>query len=297
MIDRQSARPGLRLLIGTSDRDRPGVVVLDARARQRGAPEPASIGVLVAGAQACVRAGYTAVLEGESRIAVVGEAASAGEAIRLAFETRPDVVLLDLALRGLEDVERTADVVSHPAFAPRAVMVIAPSEGDDRVLGALSAGAVGVLAEDTETGQLIRGVYLLARGEASIGADALRRLARDSAPRLLHQRSCVHHLEELTARERVVLALVARGLSNLEIAEELVISPATAKTHVCRAMSKLGARTRAQLVALTYETGLVRPRSVLHPHPTQQWHEPDERPRGAQAVAGSEDPARGRVRG
>jgi DNA-binding NarL/FixJ family response regulator len=243
----------------------------DARARQPGARGSASIGVLVAGAQARVRAGYRALLEGENRIVVVGEAASPGEAIRSAVETRPDVLLLDLGLRGLEDVERTAATVSHPAFAAVAVLVVAPSEGDERVLGALRAGAVGVLAEDTEAAQLTRGVCLLARGEALIRADALRRLARESPPGLLCSTSPVHQLEELTARERVVLALVARGLTNVEIAEQLVISPATAKTHVSRAMAKLGAHNRAQLVVLTYETGLVRPPSVPHPPATAQW--------------------------
>lgn len=295
MIAQQSARRGLRLLSGSSDRDRPGVAMLDAWARQRGGRGAPSIGVLVAGAQAWVRAGYRALLVGEDGIAVVGEAASAGEAIRLAVKTRPDVVLLDLALHGLEDVERTVDTVSHPAFAAVAVMVIAPSEGDERVLGALGAGAVGVLAEDTEAEQLIRGVYLLARGEALIRADALRRLARESAPRLLYQSSRVQQLEELTARERVVLGLVARGLSNVQIAEELVISPATAKTHVGRAMAKLGARNRAQLVVLTYETGLVRPRSGLHPQATEQW--PDERPGAPEAVVSSAQRARREVQG
>ena len=197
-VDHQSTRPGLRLVSETSDRARPGAVVLDARARQRGA-RAASIGVLVSGAQARVRAGYRALLEGEDRIAVVGEAASAAEAIKLAAETRPDVVLLDLALRGLEDVERTADTVSHPAFAAVAVLVIAPCERDKRVLGALRAGAVGVLAEGAEAGQLIRGVCLLARGEALIRADALRRLAREPPPRLLYQRSRVQQPEELTS--------------------------------------------------------------------------------------------------
>jgi DNA-binding NarL/FixJ family response regulator len=296
MIDQQSARPGLRLLSGSSDRDRPGVRVLDAWARQRGGRGAASIGVLVAGAQDRVRAGYRALLQGEDGIAVLGEAATAGEAIRLAVETRPDVVLLDLAMRGLEDVERTADTVSHPAFAAVAVTVIAPSAGDERVLGALGAGAVGVLGEDTEADELIRGVYLLARGEALIRADALRRLARESAPRLLHQSSRVQQLKELTARERVVLALVARGLSNVRIAEELVISPATAKTHVCRAMAKLGARNRAQLVVLTYETGLVRPRSGLHSEATQ-WQRPDERPGGPKAVVSCEHDPRREVQG
>ena len=268
MIDQKPARRGLRLLIGTSDRARPDVMELDARGGKRDARSAASIDVLVAAAEARVRAGYTALLNSEDRIAVVGEAATAGEAIRLAPQTRPCVLLLDLALPGLEDVERTAATVSHPAFATVAIMVIAPPVDDERVLCALRAGAVGVLAEDAEADQLIRGVRLLAQGEALIRADAVRHLARETLPRWLWQRSSVQQLEGLTARERLVLALVARGMSNVEIADELVISPATAKTHVSRAMAKLGARSRAQLVVLAYETGLARPRPVLHLEPT-----------------------------
>jgi DNA-binding NarL/FixJ family response regulator len=225
--------------------------------------------VLVAEDQVLVRAGYRALLNAEGGIAVVGEAGTAGEAITLAAETRPDVVLLDLEMPGLETAGATARSVSDPAFTGVAVMVTVRSWSDARVVGALGAGAVGVMAKDADPAELIGGVYALARGDALIPADVVRQLLCELLPASSRSpRPCVQRLEELTNREQTVFALLAAGLSNVEIAAHLAISPATAKTHISRMMMKLGARTRAQLVVLAYETGLVQPRSAarqVHP--------------------------------
>jgi DNA-binding NarL/FixJ family response regulator len=224
----------------------------------RGSHGGDSLCVLVAEDHALLRAGYRALLESEDGIIVVGEVGSAGEAIAVAAQARPDVVLLDLDLPGLHDLETTARTIADPAFAGLAVMVIASSESDERVFIALQAGAAGVLARDAEGAELIRGVYMLARGEALISAGAVRRLLGHLPLQSVRHKAFSGQLAELTSRERDVVALVAAGLSNGEIAERLVISPATAKTHVSRAMVKLGARHRAQLVVLAYESGLVQ---------------------------------------
>jgi DNA-binding NarL/FixJ family response regulator len=220
-----------------------------------------SIRVLIAAGQALVRASYRALLESDGRVEVVGEVASGQQALALATDTAPDVALLDLALPGLEDVQTTAAVVSHPAFARVAVMLVALRENDERVLSALRAGAVGVLSKDAEPEELIRALQLLAEGQALLPAAAVRRLLAELPAPSLDHRPLPDQLNELTEREREVVGLVGRGLSNGEIAAQLVISPATAKTHVSRAMVKLHARDRAQLVVLAYETGLVLARA------------------------------------
>ena len=255
----QTARPALRLLGATSDRDRGDGLVFDHRTPEQASPGGCSIRVLVAGVEAVVRAGYRALLESEDRITVVGDVGSAAEAIELASETRPDVLVLDLALPGLEDPESTAQTISRAVSAGVALMLIAQSENDERVFSALRAGADGVLAKNIEPAALIQGVYSLARGEAVISVGAVRRLLREVPSQWRHHGPRAEQLEELTDRERVVVALVAMGLNNTEIAEELVISPRTAKTHVSHAMLKLSARHRAQLVVMAYESGLVQP--------------------------------------
>jgi DNA-binding NarL/FixJ family response regulator len=213
--------------------------------------------VLIAAGQALVRASYRALLESDHRVEVVGEAVSGEQAVALAIDTAPDVALLDLALPGLDDLQTTAAVVSDPAFAAVAVMLIALGENDERVFSALRAGAVGVLSKDAEPAELIRALQVLAEGQALLPAGAVRRLLAELPPQSPDHRSLPDQLNELTDREREVVGLVGRGLSNGEIAAQLVISPATAKTHVSRAMVKLHARDRAQLVVLAYETGLV----------------------------------------
>jgi DNA-binding NarL/FixJ family response regulator len=252
-----TTRPGhLRLLAERPDRAER--IALDHHAPSRPARADTSIRVMIAAGQALVRASYSALLDRHERIEVVGEAASGEQALAQATDSPPDVALLDLALPGLEDLERTAAIVSHPAFAPVAVMLIAVRENDERVFAALRAGAVGVLSKDAAPDELIRALQVLAGGQALLPAGAVRRLLAELPPQSLRHRPVPDRLNELTDREREVLSLVGMGLSNGEIAAQLVISPATAKTHVSRAMVKLHARDRAQLVVLAYETGLAR---------------------------------------
>jgi DNA-binding NarL/FixJ family response regulator len=260
--EHRTPRPGrFKLLPRSADRQTPELIALDRRARFPSARAETSIRVLIAAGQALVLASYRALLESDERIEVVAEAASGEQALALARNTTPDVALLDLELPGLNDLETIATVVSHPAFARVPVMLIAPHENDERVLSALRAGAVGVLAKDAGPAELIRAVQLLARGDALFPAGVVRRLLAELPSQSVQHRRLPDQLTELTEREREVVALVATGLSNGEIAAQLVISPATAKTHVSRAMIKLQARNRAQLVVLAYETGLVLART------------------------------------
>jgi DNA-binding NarL/FixJ family response regulator len=216
------------------------------------------IRVLIADGQALVRAGFRALLEAGRRISVVAEAATGGQALALAARVRPDVVLVDASLPGLDCVEVIRGVLSR---SDAEVMLLTGSESDERIFAALRAGAHGLLVKDTDPEELARAVELLAQGEAVLSPGLTRRLIAELASRPEPSRTSSELLEELTAREREVLALVALGLSNAEIAERLVVSPATAKTHVSRAMVKLHARDRAQLVVFAYDGGLVLPRS------------------------------------
>jgi DNA-binding NarL/FixJ family response regulator len=188
---------------------------------------------------------------------VVGEAATGEQAVALASRTRPDVVLIDARLPGLDSVEVTGRI---SAGSGTAVMLLIASAGDERTFAALRAGASGVLLKDTEPAELVRAVELLARGEALLSPSLTRDVIAELASRPQPADQSPELLAELTAREREVVALVALGLSNGEIAERLVISPATAKTHVSRARVKLHARNRAKLVAVAYKAGLMSPR-------------------------------------
>jgi DNA-binding NarL/FixJ family response regulator len=237
------------------------LVVLDhvARARPVGrADAPPAVRVLVADGQALVRAGLRALLESDGGISVVGEAATGDEAVTLAHRMRPDVVLMDARLPGLDAVEAIGRMLAESGVA---VMLLTASEHDERIFAALRAGATGLLLKDAEPAELVRAVEVLARGEALLAPSLTRRLIDELASRPDARLPASELLDELTAREREVVALVALGLSNAEIAERLVISPATAKTHVSRAMVKLHARDRAQLVVLAYQNGLVLPRA------------------------------------
>jgi DNA-binding NarL/FixJ family response regulator len=187
-------------------------------------------------------------------------AADADEALAVTRHERPDVVLIDLELPGGDGLEITRRIFSDPELEGVRVIVLSPSEGDDELFGALRAGASGFLVKDTEPAELADAVRAVAKGEALLSRGVTRRLIAEVASQHDPYRPTPDELEELTAREREVMALVARGLSNHEIAERLVISLATAKTHVSRALRKVDARDRAQLVALAYESGLVHPR-------------------------------------
>ena len=216
--------------------------------------------VAIADGHALVRGAMTALLDAEDDITVAGVACNSDEACALTERERPDVVLIDLDLPGVDGVEATRRILSNPALEDVRVIVLSPSDEDDKLFGALRAGASGFLVKDTEPVELLEAVRAVARGEALVSRGVTHRLIAEVASQSDRYRPSPEELEELTAREREVMALVARGLSNREIAERLVISHATAKTHVSRALRKVDARDRAQLVALAYETGLVHPR-------------------------------------
>jgi DNA-binding NarL/FixJ family response regulator len=215
--------------------------------------------VAIACGSTLVRAAFRALLEGQHDVAVSGEAGSGEEALELVERTRPDVVLISLALPGLDPLEVIRQLKAGPRAQGVQVMVLSPADADDLAFTALRAGASGFVREDDDPDALVSAVRALARGDALLSSGVTRRLIAE----LTAQPTRVpnpEQLDELTEREREVMALAAGGLSNDEIGARLVVSPATAKTHVSRAMMKLHARDRAQLVALAYKTGLVHPR-------------------------------------
>src|SRR5262245_1336299 len=219
------------------------------------------IRVLLADDQALVRAGFRALLDAQHDIEVVGEAAEGVQAVRLTLETAPDVVLMDIRMPVLDGLEATRRIVADPRCAEVRIVILTTFDLDEYVFEALRLGASGFLVKDTEPVDLLREVRAVASGDALLSPGMTRRLIAEFASRSRPMPSAGGgpRLDVLTEREREVMALVAAGLSNEEIAAKLVVSPATAKTHVSRAMVKLAARDRAQLVVLAYESGLVRP--------------------------------------
>ncbi|WP_432167616.1 response regulator [Streptomyces sp. bgisy031] len=216
------------------------------------------IRVLLADDQSLVRAGFRALLDAQSDIEVAGEASDGDAALRLVRELRPDVVLMDIRMPVLDGLAATRRISDDAALEAVKVVMLTTFELDEYVFEAIRAGACGFLVKDTEPEELLRAVRAVVHGDALLSPGVTRRLIAEFAARS-KEPAAAESLGQLTEREREVMALVGIGLSNEEIARRLVVSPLTAKTHVSRTMVKLGARDRAQLVVLAYESGLVRP--------------------------------------
>jgi DNA-binding NarL/FixJ family response regulator len=244
--DQRDTHPRKLVLVDAADQD----------------PERATeeIRVLVAYGDVLARAGLHALLELEPDIKVVGSAADGKEVVALAGQIRPDVLLMDMTLPGVELGEVARQIVAHPGTAGVSLLILSASEQDEEVFSSLRAGASGFLLRDTDPATLIHAVRVVAGGEAALAPSVVRRVITELVSQPYPRLPSPQQLDELTPREREIMALVAAGLSNDEIAEHLVISRATAKTHVSRALRKLNARDRAQLVTLAYQTGLVLPK-------------------------------------
>jgi DNA-binding NarL/FixJ family response regulator len=218
-----------------------------------------TVRVLIADDQALVRAGFRVLIESAEDLEVVGEASNGVEAVAMAHVGKPDVVLMDIRMPDMDGLEATRRILADPACADTKVIVLTTFDLDEYVYEALRAGASGFLLKDIDPSDLLSAIRIVAEGDALLAPSVTRRLIAEFARQPARTRADEGALAALTVREREVVALVARGLSNHEIAEELYISPATAKTHVSRAMLKLAARDRAQLVVIAFESGLVSP--------------------------------------
>ncbi|HXM54299.1 MAG TPA: response regulator transcription factor [Candidatus Dormibacteraeota bacterium] len=217
------------------------------------------IRVAVADDQALVRLGLRVLLESEDDVELVGEAADGWQALELVRRTRPDVVLMDVRMPVMDGLEALRGITEDAKLAATRVVVLTTFELDEYVFEALRAGASGFLIKDTEPADILRAIRVVARGDSLLSPTVTRRVIGEFAGRPARRRMPAPGLDPLTEREREVVGLVAEGLTNDEIAERLVVSPATVRTHVGRAMSKLDARDRAQLVVLAFQTGLAVP--------------------------------------
>jgi DNA-binding NarL/FixJ family response regulator len=216
------------------------------------------IRVLLADDQELVRSGFAALLQSEEGIEVVGEAADGLEAVGMAARTRPDVILMDIRMPGLDGIEATRRIAARPELADVHVIILTTFDLDEYVFEAIRAGASGFLVKDTNSTELLRAIRVVADGEALLSPGVTRRLIAEFAAHSRPVRA-FPGAQQLTQREREVVGLVAEGLSNDEIADRLYMSRSTAKTHATRAMTKLGARDRAQLVVFAYQAGLAQP--------------------------------------
>ena len=226
-----------------------------AGAPDRGAP----IRVLLADDERLVRSGFRLLLETEDGIAVVGEAATGTEAVAQARALRPDVVPMDIRMPGTDGIEATRRIAGDDGLRGVRVLVLTTYDTDAHVFEGLRAGASGFLLKDAGPAELLHGIRVVAAGEALLAPRITRRLIAQFTARRTADAAAASRLAVLTDREREVLALVGQGMSNDEIGAALFLSPATARTHVSHAMTKLGARDRAQLVVVAYRTGLVGP--------------------------------------
>ena len=218
------------------------------------------IRVLLADDQPLIRAGLRLLLETEVGFEVCGEAADGRRAVELARSCRPDVVVMDIRMPGVDGLAATSQIHADPHLAGTKVLVLTTYDLDEYVYRALQAGASGFLLKDAEPTELLSGIRLLVDGDALLAPSVTRRLIAEFAGRPPPPTSVSARLDVLTPREREVLALVGGGSTNDEIAAQLVISAATARTHVGHIITKLGARDRVQLVVIAYESGLVHPR-------------------------------------
>jgi DNA-binding NarL/FixJ family response regulator len=219
------------------------------------------IKVVLADDQALLRAGFRALLDADPEIEMVGEASDGATAVQIVTQTRPDVVLMDIRMPGTDGLAATERICATPDLAHVRVIMLTTFELDEYVFEALRVGASGFLVKDTEPAELLASIKAVACGDAALSPSVTRRLIDHVGERVRAtiDPERVRALERLTDREREIVTLVGEGLSNDEIAARLVLSPATAKTHVSRAMVKVNARDRAQLVVLAYEGGLIRP--------------------------------------
>ncbi|MEV4290557.1 response regulator transcription factor [Nonomuraea bangladeshensis] len=222
-------------------------------------PDGASIRVLLADDEGLVRSGFKVLLDLEDGITVVGEATDGAEAVERARATRPDVVLMDIRMPRVDGIQATAQIARTRGLERVRVLILTTYDTDEYVFDALQAGASGFLLKDAGPAELLHAIRVIAAGEALLAPRITRRLIGQFTARRTAARAAEDRLAVLTEREREVLALVGQGLSNQEIGAELFLSPATARTHVSRAMAKLGARDRAQLVVIAYRTGLISP--------------------------------------
>jgi DNA-binding NarL/FixJ family response regulator len=225
------------------------------------------IRVLLADDQALIRAGFHVLIDAADDLQVVGEALDGAQAVDLARRERADVVLMDIRMPGVDGLEATRRISADDDLAGVKVIILTTFESDEYVYQAIRAGASGFMVKDTEPADLLQAIRVVARGDALLSPSVTRRLITDLATRPDRPPPGARSLEALaglTEREREVMALVAEGLSNDEIAGRLFLSPLTSKTHVSRIMTKLNARDRAQLVVMAYESGLVTPGERRH---------------------------------
>jgi DNA-binding NarL/FixJ family response regulator len=216
-----------------------------------------AISVLIVDDQDLIRLGLRTLLDSEDGMVVAGEAADGLAAVAAAARHRPDVVLMDVRMPGINGIEATRRIVADPDLAGTRVIVLTTFELDEYVFDALRYGASGFLIKDTKPAELLKAIRLVAGGDALLSPSVTRRVVREFASRPVRQTRPHSQLSTLTDREREIVGLVGEGLSNDEIGQRLGVSSATARTHVSRAMVKLGARDRAQLVVFAYQSGLV----------------------------------------